>query len=72
MKIQIKSKGDDYENTLPYCNPLVYEDLKEAFRLEALMTHNFKNNDVHIGYIKGVMDVLERVKLLAQIDTEEG
>lgn len=71
MKIQIKSKGDDYEN-LPYCNPLVYEDLKEAFRLEALMTHNFKNNDVHIGYIKGVMDVLERVKLLAKIDNEEG
>lgn len=70
MKVQIKSKVDDYEN-LPYCNPLVYEDLKIAFSLDALMARSFKNNDMHIGYIKGVMDVLSRIKLLADINNKE-
>lgn len=70
MNLEIKTNTGDDEN-LPYCSPLVYEDLEKAFSLNALMAHDFKNNDVHIGYIKGVLDVLSRVKLLAKLYDKE-
>lgn len=70
MNIEIKTNNTG-EELLPYCSPLVYEDLEKAFNLNSLMTHNFKNNDVHIGYIKGVMDVLGRVKMLAKLNEDE-
>ena len=70
MNINILTKGDDGEK-LPYVNPVIYEHLKEAYWLGSLMTHNFKNNDEHIGYIKGVMDVLGHIKMLANLNDEE-
>ena len=70
--IQIKSTGRDEDDLLPYCPPQVYEELKKNFNLNYLMGHNSNNNnDEHIGYIRGVMDVLQRVKILAKINEEE-
>lgn len=70
--IQIKTNGRDEQKLTPYCPPLVYEELKENFNLNYLMEgHNCSNNDEHIGYIRGVMDVLARVKVLAKINDEE-
>ena len=69
--IQIKSTGRDEGDLTPYCPPQVYEELKENFNLAYLMGHNSKNNDEHIGYIRGVMDVLARVKILANINDDE-
>ena len=71
MNINIVSnKGDDGEK-LPYVNPMIYEHLERAYSLGSLMTHNFKTNDEHIGYIKGVMDVLGHIKMMANLNDEE-
>lgn len=70
-KITIKTTGRD-EDFLPYCPPQVYEELVKDFNLNYLMSHNSKNNnDEHIGYIRGVMDVLQRVKILSKYNEEE-
>ena len=69
--IQIKTTGRDEGLLHPYCPPQVYEELEKDFNLNYLMGHNSKNNDEHIGYIRGVMDVLQRVKVLANIIEEE-
>lgn len=69
MNIEIKTNGS--EDNLPYCSPLVYEQLQKAYNLDSLMTHNFNNNDMHIGYIKGVMDVLGYIRMLAKITDKE-
>lgn len=71
MKVSINTNGRDEEDLLPYCPPRVYEELEKTFNLNYLMGHNSKNNDEHIGYIRGVMDVLTRVKVLARIKDEE-
>ncbi len=70
MNINIVTKGDDGEK-LPYVNPVIYEHLEKAYSLGSLMTHNFKTNDEHIGYIKGVMDVLGHIKMMANLNDEE-
>lgn len=70
MNINIVTKGDDGEK-LPYVNPVIYEHLERAYSLGSLMTHNFKTNDEHIGYIKGVMDVLGHIKMMANLNDEE-
>lgn len=67
--IQIKSNGR--EQLTPYCSPQVYEELVSNFNLNYLMGHNSRNNDEHIGYIKGVMDVLARVKVLSNYNNED-
>lgn len=69
--IQIKTTGRDEDDLLPYCPPQVYEELTKNFNLNALMSHNSRNNDEHIGYIRGVMDVLQRVKILSKYNDEE-
>lgn len=69
MNIEIKTNGS--EDNLPYCSPLVYEQLQKTFTLECLMTHNLSSNDEHIGYIKGVMDVLGYIKMLAKLTDGE-
>ena len=69
--IQIKSTGRDEDDLLPYCPPQVYEELQKDFNLNYLMSHNSRNNDEHIGYIRGVMDVLQRVKILSNYNDEE-
>ena len=66
----VTNKGDDGEK-LPYVNPMIYEHLEKAYSLGSLMTHNFKTNDEHIGYIKGVMDVLGHIKMMADLNDEE-
>lgn len=66
----VTNKGDDGEK-LPYVNPVIYEHLERAYSLGSLMTHNFKTNDEHIGYIKGVMDVLGHIKMMANLNDEE-
>nr|DAI69040.1 MAG TPA: hypothetical protein [Bacteriophage sp.] len=66
----VTNKGDDGEK-LPYVNPMIYEHLEKAYSLGSLMTHNFKTNDEHIGYIKGVMDVLGHIKMMANLNDEE-
>ncbi len=71
MNINIlTNKGDDGEK-LPYVNPMIYEHLEKAYSLGSLMTHNFKSNDEHIGYIKGVMDVLGHIKAMANLKDDE-
>ena len=71
MNINIlTNKGDDGEK-LPYVNPMIYEHLEKAYSLGSLMTHNFKTNDEHIGYIKGVMDVLGHIKAMANLKDDE-
>lgn len=70
MNINIITKGDDGEK-LPYVNPVIYEHLERAYSLGSLMTHNFKTNDEHIGYIKGVMDVLGHIKMMANLNDDE-
>lgn len=73
-KIQISnSRGRETDDDLlPYCPPQVYEELSKDFNLNALMTHNSgNNNDEHIGYIRGVMDVLQRVKVYCKLNNEE-
>lgn len=68
--ISIKSNGDIGEDILPYCPPAVYEQLEKDFNLNTLMTYNAKNNDEHIGYIKGVLAMLGRVKVLSNLYEE--
>ncbi len=69
-KISIKSNGDIGEDILPYCPPAVYEELEKDFSLNTLLIYNAKNNDEHIGYIKGVLAVLGRVKVLSNLYEE--
>lgn len=69
MNIKIRTSGS--EDALPYCSPLVYEQLQKAFHLDYLMSYNLKNNDEKIGYIQGVLDVLGYVKMLAKITDKE-
>lgn len=72
MKVSIKYNNGRLEDSpLPYCPPQVYEELEKDFNLNYLIGHNCSNNDEHIGYIRGVMDVLARVKILANINNDE-
>ena len=70
MNINIVTKGDDGEK-LPYVNPIIYEHLERAYSLGSLMTHHAKKNDELIGYIRGVMDVLGHIKMMANLNDEE-
>lgn len=69
-KVQIYSEALDTEEILPYCPASVYDYLYRNYNLNAVMSHNFKNNDMHIGYIMGVMDVINHIKILAKINEE--
>lgn len=74
-QIQIHNTTDDMQlvedELLPSCPSLVYDYLLQRFNLDTLMIHISKNNDEHMGYIKGVMDVLSCVKVLANLNNKE-
>ncbi len=71
-KIQIMMT-DDREDTLvddnlPRCPLVIFSQLQKDFDINYLMrVHNVKNNDEHIGYIRGVLDVLARVELMTEL-----
>lgn len=71
-EIQIKMTDDAedvlVDKNLPRCPLIVLSQLQQDFDIKYLMrVHNAKNNDEHIGYIRGVMDVLARVKLMTEL-----
>ena len=72
-KIQIHS-GDymrEDDELLPVVPFVIYEELCRNFDIDSLLLNSkLKNNDERIGYIKGVREVLHRVRILAKIDKE--
>lgn len=73
-KIKVNSRNyiREDDELLPVVPFVIYEELCKNFDIDSLLTNSkLKNNDEKIGYIKGVRDVLNRVRILAQIDEKE-
>jgi hypothetical protein len=73
MKIQITTNGiRDDEALTPTIPTQAYEYLLKSYGTEFLVSANrFANNDEHMGYIKGVLEVLGKLKQMQNIRGDE-
>lgn len=60
------------ELKIPFVSHELLEYLETSFGIDTLLTQKTKNNDEHLGYIKGVRDVLGRLKAIHENQEEQG
>lgn len=51
---------------IPYVSKDIVEYLEEVFSTDTILTLKVSNNDEHLGYIKGVREVIGRLKYIQE------
>lgn len=49
---------------IPFVTQELLEYLEESFGIDTLLTQKTENNDEHMGFIKGVREVIGRLKAI--------
>jgi hypothetical protein len=62
----------DDELKIPFVSQGLLEYLEVSFGIDTLLTQKTKNNDEHLGYIKGVREVLGRLRAIHESQDEQG
>lgn len=56
---------------IPYVSQELIEYLEKSFGIDTLLTQKTKNNDEHMGFIKGVREVIGRLKAIRDNQYEQ-
>lgn len=56
---------------IPFVSQEVIEYLKETFNIEYLLEFKMKNNDEHLGFIRGVREVIGRLEVIHDTQYEQ-
>ncbi len=72
MKVTITQDALREDHKLPLLPMVLYEHIDKQFNIDYLLSLSTpKNNDEKLGYIRGVRDVLSKLKMLTKYDNEE-
>lgn len=56
---------------IPYVPKELIEYLKSVFNINTLLDYNMSNNDEHLGFIKGVREVIGRLEVMHDTHYEQ-
>lgn len=55
---------------IPYVSREIIEYVEKAFNMDTLLTQKVRNNDEHLGFIRGVREVIGRLRYIYNSQNE--